>query len=340
MSIKSGFFNAIKDAEGNYDRTYTSEDMNTFFKGIINQNGVFNQYGERCMVDYPLDVTPTSPISDIRVTALEAVDGVQENQIMLRVKSGKALVNSHWVTIDADEYIYLDRASQGTVGRYDMVTLRWNEVDRDIKVVVTRGDDGDIMLPQPIGYDSVNNVFYEDDGVCEIVLAYVYVPGTLMLNTVGDIQIKRTIGERVCPWISHLVIGPEDIDLDIWLANYKKNFVDWFTRVKEELDLDQHIDHIAKTLVSYDGNMSRDIYLDQWADYLFETDDIVHVFYNGLKLVEGDEYEIILDEETNRYFLRMLKLNSREGVPAGNTVELDIFKKNTIAIPNGDEEKY
>ena len=35
MAITYGFFNAIKQSDGTYDRTYNADQMSTYFEGLV-----------------------------------------------------------------------------------------------------------------------------------------------------------------------------------------------------------------------------------------------------------------------------------------------------------------
>lgn len=334
MSIRYGFFNAKRTDDG-FDRLYSNEDMNDFLRGVISQNGVFTAVGDQCMVDYPVDIYPTSDYNALVVHEGQ-VSGVEEGSIMLRVRPGKALVNSHWVYIDSDEEIYLTRPPLTSDGRVDMISLRWNELDRTCYVNVTPGEGN--YYPQPIGNN--DGVFDPTSGMLDIVLAYIHVPsGIPGPSTAGDIRIESMVGKSVCPYISHLVIGPSTEDIDKTLTNYYARFDEWFKSIETSKDLNLHIAHREATI----NGIPKIIPLNNetFTDYSYDTSDVVMVYINGMIVTEGTYYRITSDGPDNWYIEIIADIFNDEDVVLNNEIKINIIRSTSLELPaDGDEIAY
>lgn len=70
INERYGFFNAMQDSDGNYDRTYNAEDFTTIFS-LFMSNGVF-----------------ANPINQLQVTAGSGTN--------VTVSAGHAFINGHW----------------------------------------------------------------------------------------------------------------------------------------------------------------------------------------------------------------------------------------------------
>lgn len=332
MSIKYGFFNAVRTESG-YDRVYSNEDMNDFLKGIISQNGIFTKVGNQCMVDYPDGVSDDAPYNSIVVPHGSEPDGVESDSIMLRVKTGKALVNSHWVVIDSDEEIYLKKPDISGAPTYYMITLRWDSGARKCYVAVTEGNSKINLIPQ--GFNEATQTFSGDDGICELCLAYVTVPGRSNTSPAfaSDIIIEPQIGKAVCPYISHLVVGPDAADVDQALQGYYKRFDDWFKTIEETYDLHQEVKH-RKIELPY---VVKRINSSDIPEYHYETNDIINIYINGIRLVNDVEWTVEFDGSDTYFVLTNIP---EDTMIEGNSLTVSAIKAATLGIEDGDIVKY
>lgn len=333
MSIRYGFFNAKRTDDG-FDRLYSNEDMNDFLRGVISQNGVFAAVGDQCMVDYPMDVYPTSEYNSIVVHAGQ-VPGVAEGSIMLRVRPGKALVNGHWVYIDSDEEIYLTRPPLTSDGRIDMISIRWNELDRKCVIYVTQGNGN--YYPQPMG--NRNGVFDASSGVVDIVLAYVHVPsGIPGPSSAGDIRIESMVGKNVCPYISHLVQGASTEDVDRTLSSYYARFDEWFATIERTKDLNLHIAHREATIFGIPKTIP--LNNETFTDYSYDTSDVIMVYINGMIVTEGTYYQI-LNNGSDWYIEIIASIFGDSDVVEGNEIKINVIRATSLELPpDGDEIAY
>lgn len=102
--IRSGFFNSM-----NGDRKYDASKFAEYFASFIG-NGVFP----------------------------DSLQVVSNNNMTVTVKSGKAWINGYIMINDAD-YILNINAADGVLNRIDRIVLRYDAVDREIRLEVKQG---------------------------------------------------------------------------------------------------------------------------------------------------------------------------------------------------------
>ena len=181
---KSSFFNSVKG-----DRKYSAEDWADYFGAIIG-NGVFPQPSDGLLVE---------KYSGMRV----------------RVLPGKAWVNGYFYTATTMAPLTLS-AADGSQDRIDRVVLRWDRVNREIKLAVKAGT----PASTPMGAD-----LQRDADIYELCLAEVYVTAGVTKIDQASITDKR-LDSDLCGLVACLV---EQLDttafnaqLEAWMAQYKE----------------------------------------------------------------------------------------------------------------------
>lgn len=107
MAERSGFYNANKQANGSYDRTYDASDFADYFSNFIG-NGVYAKTSDK------LKVIPNSGLS-------------------VKVKTGKAFIDGYWYTLDEDKVIQLN-VNSGTGSSNTVIVVELNKTNREITV--------------------------------------------------------------------------------------------------------------------------------------------------------------------------------------------------------------
>lgn len=158
MSIESGFFNSV-----NGDRVYSADDINNFFKGVLD-DGIFKNY------DGDLAVTAGSGLS-------------------VNVDGGKAIVFSKYVQNTG--VLNLQLTSSDTLPRYDAVVVGVDLESRTGGIYIKKGTPG--VAPS---YPPILNT----DSVKELCLAYVYVAALSTAVASTDIVDKRS-DPSVCGYV-------------------------------------------------------------------------------------------------------------------------------------------
>lgn len=326
MALNYGFFDAVRTVdpetgEVSFDRTYDSESMNKYFKGIISQNGVFSNVGDRFLVS--------------------AVTG----QMRVVVGTGKGIIATHWADLTAAEPI--DVPAPDLVGdRYDAVMLRFNGTtgvdplkQRTCELYIKSGvaikkEPNSPEPPKPAAEGNVDGIFDMSGGPVEMPLAYIYVKKNASGISQSDIVLN--VGTDLCPWISHLVNGPKIEDVDALLASYLRSFRNWYSQVTEEMNVNTHLQEFRK-VVNGGSGVSKEIPLNM-DGYTYGAGDLLWVSYNGLDLIRDIDYAIQENDDHTEGTVVLLKA----AMSAGNTLIIRVMKS-VIGTPtylDGDEVRY
>ena len=152
MAITYGFFNAIKQSDGTYDRTYNADQMSTYFEGLVS-DGVYES------VDDAMQVL--------------AGTGMQ-----VQVGAGRAIIDSKWIKNTA-AYPLIINAAHVTLNRYTAIIIRLDLSARTI--VITTKDGENATTP-------VKPVITNSETIKELCLAYVYVGRGVTAITQANIE--------------------------------------------------------------------------------------------------------------------------------------------------------
>lgn len=113
MAEKSGFFDAHL-VNGEYDRTYLANSFAKYFASFIG-NGIFGKKSNELIVQQK-----------------SAAD------MSIRVLSGQAWINGYWYENDDELSLAIDVAD-GVLNRIDLIVLRWDNLERVIRLAVKKG---------------------------------------------------------------------------------------------------------------------------------------------------------------------------------------------------------
>lgn len=301
MAITSGFFNSVSG-----DRLYNAETFNTFFEGLISQNGIYKGVAD-----------------ELAVTA--GASGLTVN-----VAEGKGLVNSHWFKLSAVETIELATA-HNLFSRYDMITARWNSNTRDVTLqAVTGTPASNPTRPTPTVSDTI----------VEIVLAYVLVPANATSITTGNIYDQRA-NTAVCGYITGLIKQVDITDLfaqyearfaaledqlEDWQQTQQDTFDAWYYELTQNLTVGAYIKKYTKVVAGGSG-VSNIIPLDM-TGYEYDSNDIIIANLNGLMLTP--DYDYLID---TRMTPPEMHINGQ--LTAGNVFEVIILKSNMAQTAGG-----
>ena len=341
--IKSGFFDALliddpeHPGEQIYDKTYSSSDFNEYFKGIINQNGVFSN-----VRDYDL-------AHEKNYLPFEMEAG--SDGLTVFVHGGKALVYGHWVEIFNGDSVTFDPAHT-VYTRRDAIVLRYDNVERTITLASKKGvasSDG-IQPIWPAGFSTATNTFFGlENNIAEILLGWVDI--TPNAEHITQNMITSRIGNYECPWISHILYGPNQVDTDAYLAKMKGAFEDWFRTVQNDLTINSNIIRYRKTVYSHSGSTSTTISLanmdvtPSWEDpYIYdESTDIITIYYNGLAITDPsnwtieNRYDETTQKTTSWITLSWIPIDPKSNqfvIPKGNGVDIIIERSKMGGIEN------
>ena len=264
FAVHCGFFDAI-----NSDRTYSADEMNRPYKRVIS-NGVF--------------ATPSgTPSTDLQVTASSGMNII--------CKKGEGLFGDKWFENPSGIVITVP-SNTGTVPRIDSVLV---QVDTR-----TSGRVGNIVHRTGTPASSpVPPAINQTEGVIEYRLANIRVNAGVSAITQSMITDRR--GSSDCPWVTSLIYQVDTSTLyDQWKAAYAEYFEQekaiwdsWYAQLTEDLDVSMTLDRHTNTVTTTPQTTG---YIPIGLDYNHNT-DILEVYINGLRAVEGTHY-VVVDDTT------------------------------------------
>lgn len=174
MAEKSLFFNAFEDATSptGYDRNYNADDMSDWLRAFF-ETGVIKTDSEN---------------GEPQGLKVATAGGLNFNVLPGKAAVlGKGYINTSIKTLTAE--------IAGSTPRYDMVVLRYNNVQS------TAATSRKITVEYKKGSGSVPTVanLQRDNNVYELLLAYIYVGANS--SSIGTIYDKRGDSE-LCPWFT------------------------------------------------------------------------------------------------------------------------------------------
>ena len=351
MAIKYGFFDAIRSVNAQeevvYDRAYTADDHNEYLNGLIVRNGVFKDVGSEFSMTL-------EEHNDDSITFIDPDTGSEvtyDGYIAVNVGKGKALVNGHWVINDSEETIYLEKRDIASK-RIDMISLRWRMDQRDVILVVTKGQPNsrasvpnNIGIPDQLGYIFKPDTYTSTDShfepvdsadygsTSEICLALIDVPAR-NASSAAPIIYKK-VGESRCPYISHMLLRTEEAkqNADSFISQYTDAIKEWWEEIQEEGDMKANLTTVRHRITTQHANI---IQFSEIPDYTYQVEDTVNLYFNGLYLDDGEDYEIKVDDYQN-YYIELKKVN---GFVPPNYISIEIYKGTALALPDAANIKY
>lgn len=262
----------------NKDRLYSAEDMTKPYELLVS-NGVF--------------ASPDGTPSDqLQVMA--------SNGFNVLVKPGRGIFADKWLINDAEMTLTFD-APEVTVDRIDSVIVRV-DVSEDVRI-------GDIFVRKGTPSTSPVPPDLIDTGLIkEYRLANVRLDSDTL--EIRQLNIQDCRGSAECPWVTSLI---QQVDTSTLFIQWTDAFDVWFAGIKEYLATSTLIRSYSTTYrSSASGETTIPINLPQFNRFL----DILHVYINGMMLIEGAEYTVQDDEH----------ITLTNGIDAGTPVSFVIYK--------------
>ena len=259
---KSGFFNSI-----NGDRLYNAQDINNFLLGLLSENGVYENVGNKLQV-------------------------VASQGMVIGIDTGKALVKYFHFINDAVELITLDE-SDLTLNRYDAIVLRYDVGLRQITPVVIKGT----SASTPVKPNIVRNTSYYD-----ICLAYVYIAAGATSITQSVITDTR-LDSDMCGYITALIDQVDTSQLfdqwqtaceelfaqfNTWKNTEQAAFEAWFEALTETLGVTTYIQEYKNVQTTTTDTIELLIGISEFDS----AHDTLFVTNYGLMLVENEDYTV------------------------------------------------
>lgn len=316
MAITYGFFNAIKQSNGTYDRVYNADQMSTYFEGLVS-DGVYES------VDDAMQVL--------------AGTGMQ-----VQVGAGRAIIDSKWLKNTA-AYPLTINAAHVTLNRYTAIVIRLDLSARTISIVTKDGENA----TAPIKPTMTNS-----ETVKEMCLAYVYVGRGATTITQANIEDTRP-DNNVCGWVTGIVQQVDTSKLFLqyqtayeqqlqtmqnwqeaqetefsdwqqqqetgfsnWETSQKAAFDTWFSALTDQLNVNTYIQKYHKVVNM--GTKNGVFPLDM-SGYTYAASDVLFINVNGVILVE--DYDYLLDTSKTP-----VEIHTNAELEADNILEITVLK--------------
>lgn len=294
MAITYGFYNAIKQSDGSYDRVYTSEQLGNMFEGLIT-DGVYESIDDAMIVKAKTDMT-------------------------VEVGAGRAIVGSKWLKNDAKKDITL-AASHATLNRYSAIVVQFNHSARTATIVEVTGTAA-ATPAKPVPRHTT--------AMDELVLAYVYVAKgatTISQVDISDVRADNT----VCGWVTGVITQVDTSELFLqyqeayeqqlntmkaWQAQQEAQFDDWFSTLTSQLQVNTYVDKYHKVV---NMGSSNGVFPLDMSGYTYSSTDILFVNVNGIMLTE--EYDYLLDTSKSP-----VEIHTNADLEANNILEITVLK--------------
>ena len=268
MALEYGFFNAVKQADGTYDRVYNAEQMSRYFNGLVSP-GVYESVGGGLQVSAGTGMT-------------------------VQVQTGRAILgdNCQWLDNDAVLDITLS-AAHVTLNRYTAIVMRLDYTNRNISIVAVDGANATAPTKPAMTRTSA---------IMEYCLAYVYVGKGVTSITQSAITDTRP-DNTVCGWVTGLVQQVDTSQLFLqwqtayaefyaqmqaWQTQQEAAFDAWLATLTGQLQVNTYIQEHRNTVSVTTSTTQVSIGISQYVP----TTDILIANLNGIALVEGTDYSI------------------------------------------------
>lgn len=287
MAITYGFFNAIKQTDGTYDRTYNADQMSGYFEGLVS-DGVYENVGDAMQV-------------------------IASGGMQVQVKSGRMLIDSKWLKNDAAYTIDITPAHV-TLNRYTAIVARLDKSARTISIVAKDGENAT---------DPVKPAISDTVSVKEMCLAYIYVGRGVTEITQSAIEDTRP-DTNICGWVTGIIEQVDTSQLFLqWQTAYEEfytkftaQFNEWFTALTEQLNVNTYIQKYHKVV---DMEANNGVFPLDMDGYTYDDSDILLINVNGVMLTEV--YDYLLDTSKTP-----VEIHTNADLEAENLLEITVLK--------------
>lgn len=306
MALTYGFFNAVKQSDGTYDRTYNSDQISSMFEGLIS-DGVFEPIGDAMIVKAKSGLT-------------------------VEVGTGRMIIGDRWLKNDAKFDITLSSAHL-SLNRYSAIVAKLDMTNR----VITIEEKAGTAASNPSKPTMTNT-----ETVKEKCLAYVYVAAGA--TSVSQSNITDMRADASCGWVTGVVKQVDTSELflqwqtayeefyaemESWKEEQQASFDSWFATLTGQLQVNTYIKEY-KNIVSISGEVTE---VSIGISEFLNNSDILFANINGVLLTENSDYTISGTGANAKIVLT----NSFKG---DNTVEFRVLKSKIGQSSNSNDETY
>ena len=295
MAITYGFYNAIKQSDGTYDRAYNSDQISDMFEGLVT-SGVYESVGNALIVK-------------------------EKSGLTVEVGTGRIVMSDgKWMKNDAKLDITL-AAAHLTLNRWSAIVVRADSTNRNITIVEKAGTPATNPTKPSMTVSQT---------IEEKCLAYVYVGKGA--TAIGQMDITDVRADNsLCGWVTGVIkqVNTSELFLQYqaayeqqltamreWQIAQKAAFDAWFSTLTDQLQVNTYIQKYHKVV---ETTNEQGIFSLDMDGYTYSPTDIILINVNGISLVE--EHEWLLDTSKTP-----VEIHTSYGIDAGNLVEITVLK--------------
>lgn len=294
MAITYGFWNALKQSDGTYDRVYNSDQISEMFEGLLS-DGVFESVGDALIVK-------------------------EKSGLTVEIGTGRAWIGDRWMKNDAKLDITL-AAAHLTLNRWSAIVIKADYSNRVITIEEKAGTPATSPTKPTMTYN---------DSIKEKCLAYVYVGKGVTSITQTNITDCRA-DTSICGWVTGVIKQVDTSQLFLqyqtayeqqlanmqaWQAEQELAFSTWFSALTDQLQVNTYIQKYHKVV---ETTNEQGVFQLDMSGYTYADTDVILVNVNGIALVE--EYEWLLDTSKTP-----VEIHTSQGIDADNLVEVTVLK--------------
>lgn len=202
MAYTSGFFDAVDQGGGDYDRVYSAASFAHYFSLLV-KNGVF-----------------LNPTAALQVKASSSPD------MHISVQPGSGWINGYYITVeDGTPEVLTVPTANPSLPRIDSVIMGLNYIDREIQLYIKSGAVSSNPVPASLQRDS---------DLYELELAQINVAAGAGSITQSNITDTRTDSFR-CGIVAGAI---DQIDATELFAQFTDEFNTWFADLQAQLSGD------------------------------------------------------------------------------------------------------
>lgn len=294
MAITYGFWNALKQSDGTYDRVYNSDQISEMFEGLLS-DGVFESVGDALIVK-------------------------EKSGLTVEIGTGRAWIGDRWMKNDAKLDITL-AAAHLTLNRWSAIVIKADYSNRVITIEEKAGTPATSPTKPTMTYN---------DSIKEKCLAYIYVGKGVTSITQTNITDCRA-DTSICGWVTGVIKQVDTSQLFLqyqtayeqqlanmqaWQAEQELAFSTWFSALTDQLQVNTYIQKYHKVV---ETTNEQGIFPLDMDGYTYSDTDVILVNVNGISLVE--EHEWLLDMSKTP-----VEIHTSQGIDADNLVEITVLK--------------
>ncbi len=294
MAITYGFWNALKQSDGTYDRVYNSDQISEMFEGLLS-DGVFESVGDALIVK-------------------------EKSGLAVEIGTGRAWIGDRWMKNDAKLDITL-AAAHLTLNRWSAIVIKADYSNRVITIEEKAGTPATSPTKPTMTYN---------DSIKEKCLAYVYVGKGVTSITQTNITDCRA-DTSICGWVTGVIKQVDTSQLFLqyqtayeqqlanmqaWQAEQELAFSTWFSALTDQLQVNTYIQKYHKVV---ETTNEQGIFPLDMDGYTYSDTDVILVNVNGISLVE--EHEWLLDMSKTP-----VEIHTSQGIDADNLVEITVLE--------------